>query len=76
MIGNSKYKVLLITICAIALLPGLASAQSGITGAVTDNTGGVLPGVTVEVASPAMIEGLRTAVTGGEGRFRGCPAPC
>ena len=69
MITNKLYRVMLITICAVALLPGLAAAQSGITGAVTDNTGGVLPGVTIEVTSPAMIEGLRTAVTGGEGRF-------
>ena len=69
MIRNKVYKVVLIAICAVALLPALASAQSAIAGAVTDNTGGVLPGVTVEVASPALIEGVRTTVTGGEGRF-------
>jgi len=68
-ISNKACRVLLVTVCAVALLPALASAQTGITGAVTDNTGGVLPGVTVEIASPALIGGVRTAVTGGQGRF-------
>jgi hypothetical protein len=38
------------------LLPAHASAQSQITGIVTDTSGAVLPGVTVEAASPALIE--------------------
>src|SRR5688572_20197694 len=50
-------------------LPGIVLAQSGIAGLVTDNTGGVLPGVTVEAASPALIEGTRTVVTDGQGRY-------
>src|SRR6185295_1945417 len=33
------------------------------------NSGAVLPGVTVEAASPALIEGKRVAVTDGQGRF-------
>ena len=37
-------------------LPGAASAQSQITGIVTDASGAVLPGVTVEATSPALIE--------------------
>lgn len=41
------------------LVPGLASAQA-IGGAVTDATGGVLPGVTVEARSPSLIEQVRT----------------
>ena len=53
----------------LALLPQAAAAQSAIAGQVRDNTGGVLPGVTVEAASPALIEGTRTVVTDGEGRF-------
>ena len=41
----------------VLLLPALASAQdSGIAGVVSDDTGGVLPGVTVTAASPALIE--------------------
>ena len=50
-------------------LPGAASAQSQITGIVTDVSGGVLPGVTVEAASPALIEQVRTAVTDAQGRY-------
>ena len=53
---------------ALLLLPGLAAAQQ-IGGAVTDTTGGVLPGVTVEVRSPQIIEQVRTAVTDGAGQY-------
>jgi hypothetical protein len=38
-----------------ALLPGAAHAQSSFTGVVKDTSGAVLPGVTVEVASPVLI---------------------
>ncbi len=51
-------------------LPGTAWAQATLAGAVTDTSGGVLPGVTVEAASPALIERVRTAVTDGSGRYR------
>ena len=54
---------------AVLLLPAAAFAQSALTGEVTDNTGGVLPGVTVEAASPALIEGSRVAITDGTGRY-------
>ena len=37
---------------------------------VRDESGGVLPGVTVEAASPAIIEKVRTAVTDDQGRYR------
>ena len=53
------------------LVPWTASAQTtGIAGVVRDATGGVLPGVTVEADSPAMIEGTRVVVTDGQGLFR------
>ncbi len=45
-------------------------AQSSITGVVRDASGAVLPGVTVEAASPALIEKTRSAVTDGEGVYR------
>ncbi len=52
------------------LLPAGAAAQAGsIAGEVADETGGVLPGVTVEASSPALIEGVRTAFTDGSGRY-------
>src|SRR5918997_1887866 len=50
--------------------PAVAAAQtSTIAGTVRDASGGVLPGVTVEVSSPALIEKVRSAVTDGEGRY-------
>ena len=58
---------------AIGLLcvPGLVQAQSAgsITGSARDASGAVLPGVTVEVASPALIEKVRVATTDDQGRF-------
>jgi hypothetical protein len=63
-----------IRMCAMAVLllaPSAAWSQSAaILGAVTDSTGGVLPGVLVEVTSPALIEGMRTAVTDERGTYR------
>ena len=46
-----------------------AFAQSAIAGLVRDSSGAVLPGVTVEASSPALIEGTRTAVTDGAGQY-------
>ena len=46
-----------------------ASAQATVTGVVRDASGGVLPGVTVEVASPALIEKVRSATTDGNGVY-------
>jgi Carboxypeptidase regulatory-like domain len=47
-----------------------AAAQSAIAGLVKDSSGAVLPGVSVEAASPSLIEGVRSAVTDGTGQFR------
>ena len=54
---------------ALALPAGaFAQGQTGsIAGTVKDTTGAVLPGVTVEAASPALIEKVRTVVTDGSG---------
>jgi hypothetical protein len=51
------------------------TVQAGITGIVTDASGAVLPGVTVEVSSPALIEKVRTVVTDGTGRYRAVDLP-
>lgn len=54
----------------LVLLPVLAWAQSSsISGVVSDTSGGVLPGVTVEASSPVLIEGTRSAVTDASGRY-------
>jgi hypothetical protein len=52
-------------------LPALASAQnSGIAGVVRDTTGAVMPGVAVEVRSPALIEQVRTTTSDESGQYR------
>ena len=51
-------------------LPAAALAQAVIAGAVKDTSGAVLPGVTVEASSPALIEKVRTAVSDGGGLYR------
>jgi hypothetical protein len=56
-------------VAAIVLLPTFAGAQS-LTGIVRDPSGAVLPGVTVEASSPALIEKVRTATTEGTGTYR------
>jgi hypothetical protein len=54
----------------LALVPSISYAQASITGAVRDTSGAVLPGVTVEAASPALIEKVRSVVTDGTGQYR------
>ena len=57
-------------ICVRLAVPAWAQqSPSGIAGVVRDTSGGVLPGVTVEAASPALIERVRSVVTDGEGRY-------
>src|SRR5687768_13991257 len=58
-----------LVVAAVMLLPEGAFAQAAISGAVRDTSGGVLPGVTVEVSSSALIEKVRTAVTDGAGVY-------
>ncbi len=58
-----------VLIAAVVLLPTLVHAQS-LSGTVRDASGAVLPGVTVEAASPALLEKVRTTVTDGTGQYR------
>src|SRR3982074_3720486 len=63
---------LLVTVC-ILITPCWARAQTStgnIAGTVRDATGAVLPGVTVEASSPALIERVRSVVTDGTGQYR------
>ena len=58
-----------VAIVCVLSAPAEAQQASGVSGVVTDASGAVLPGVTVEAASPALIEKVRSAVTGGDGRY-------
>src|SRR5262249_5090881 len=60
----------LLLVAAFWLLPIAAEAQSALTGVVKDTSGAVLPGVTVEAASPALIEKTRSTVTDESGGFK------
>jgi hypothetical protein len=55
---------------ALLFLPAVTFAQATITGVVRDTSGAVLPGVTVEASSSALIEKVRSAVTDGSGQYR------
>ena len=60
----------LFAIVCLVLVPAAASAQASIAGVVKDASGAVLPGVTVEAASPALIEKVRSVVTDGTGQYK------
>ena len=60
----------LLSLACILFIPAVSSAQSAIVGLLADDSGAVLPGVTVEATSPVMIEGTRTTTTDGQGRYR------
>jgi Carboxypeptidase regulatory-like domain len=66
---GSPPQVVLLAAAIVVMIPTLVSAQS-ITGTVRDSSGAVLPGVSVEAASPALIEKVRTAVSDGAGQYR------
>src|SRR5262245_56209739 len=59
---------------AIVFVGSIAIAQTNstgaIAGAVKDTSGAVIPGVTVEASSPALIEKVRTAVTDAQGNYK------
>src|SRR5262245_61515070 len=54
-----------LVVAVLLLVPTLARAQGSIAGVVKDASGALLPGVTVEASSPALIEKTRTVVTDG-----------
>jgi hypothetical protein len=61
---------LVIAMVALAASRGSAQSGSSIAGVVKDSSGAVLPGVTVEASSPALIEKVRTVVTDGAGQYK------
>ena len=63
-------RLLVLAFAVLTMVPVAAFAQASITGVVRDTSGAVLPGVTVEVASPALIEKVRAVVTDAAGQYR------
>lgn len=72
--GWSRFSVVPTVVLAIVVMlaPSLAHGQAtaSIAGVVTDASGAVLPGVTVEATSPALIEKVRSVTTDGSGQYR------
>jgi len=54
----------------VVLFPGLVAAQASLAGVVKDTSGAVLPGVTVEAASPVLIEKVRSVTTDTSGQYK------
>ena len=69
MFGFSRSSRLFVVVVGSFLLAPTAAFAQGISGQVTDNTGGLLPGVTVTASSPALIEGERIAITDSSGLY-------
>src|SRR5438045_1169871 len=68
--GLAKLTGLAVWILLLTSLPATVYAQATIAGVVKDTSGAVLPGVTVEASSPALIEKTRAAVSDGTGQFQ------
>ena len=57
-------------VLVLVFVPSIVFAQASLTGVVRDTSGAVLPGVTVEAASPALIEKVRSTVSDADGQYR------
>ena len=66
---NGSARIAAVVVVGLLVAATRASAQSAITGLVKDATGAVMPGVSVEASSEALIERTRTAVTDTQGRY-------
>ncbi|MES1256551.1 MAG: carboxypeptidase regulatory-like domain-containing protein [Acidobacteriota bacterium] len=67
---RSVIRRVLFVLAVAALVPSSVFAQAVLTGVVKDDSGAVLPGVTVEASGPALIEKVRSAITDGTGQYR------
>ena len=61
--------LLIAALCVTRLTSPAHAQDGGITGVVSDDTGGVLPGATVEASSPALAAGVSVAFSDGDGRY-------
>src|SRR5580704_5860528 len=70
---NVRWSFEVLMLAVMLLAPRIGAAQTANTGAIAgevkDASGAVLPGVTAEAASPALIEKVRTVVTDASGRY-------
>ena len=67
---SSRVLSVFAALAVLLILPSTTFAQGAITGVVKDASGAVLPGVTVEAASPVLIEKSRSVVSGETGQYR------
>ena len=67
--GIARFGAVGLWLICLWLVPASVAAQSAFSGTVRDTSGAVLPGVTIEAASPVLIEKIRSAVSDGEGRY-------
>ena len=65
-----RLQSVLLALACLGFVPATARAQSTLTGVVKDTSGAVLPGVTVEAASPVLIEKIRAVSTDASGGYR------
>ena len=65
-----RMRTLSLVLLGLLIAPVTSWAQSSLTGVVRDPSGAVLPGVTVEASSPALIEQVRTITTDAQGLYR------
>src|SRR5688500_19630373 len=65
-------RIALIALASLPVLPSVtwAQAQASIPGVARDTSGAVLPGVTVEASSPALIEKVRSVVSAATGQYQ------
>src|SRR5712671_6098994 len=62
-------RLILMLLAGVVVSPSVGQAQSAIAGVARDTSGAVLPGVTVEASSPALIEKVRTVTTDASGLY-------
>ena len=67
---RSAARPISLVVCFLLASTAAFAQETAIAGVVRDSSGAVLPGVTVEASSPALIEKSRTAVTDGSGQYR------
>ena len=68
--ANHVWKTVWQAALVVILMPSLAYAQATLAGVVKDSSGAVLPGVTVEATSPALIEKTRSTTTDDTGQYQ------